>query len=418
MAQPATPPDPIRLPLLPQPSMSRAGLLLQCGWPFRNPLVPRVIANEAMKYGSGFHEVLAGSLSNGIPPKLSLAMLPNVAKTYDLDAKELRAHAAGAYEALLEWLDGGNQWHATFLPPQGVKHAVIVEQAVAYNVVDGTARLCENVDEHHTYRDATDEEHPGTADLAMNLTRFKTRVPIRLRDAVLVLDHKTGVSCDPPRESFQLRSLAVGFARLWGAKRAIVAILHAPRGGLPAVFADELSDNDLNEHARVLARSFERIGDGSLRPGSSCDWCPGRSVCPIYGGSLASLATSLDHGGVGAEPLAQEAHKSIAVPNARLDIDTPQGLGTVHMVLQMIRRVDDDWSERCKNKLLANPDFVGVRPDGQLTVLIKTERDNLSLASIRRHLPKDAAARVEKVLRDGGCVEKLERIEMRAVPDR
>ena len=59
-----------------QPTMSKAGLLLQCGWAFRNPLVAKVTANVPMRYGSAFHEIIASALEAGVPPKLSLATYP------------------------------------------------------------------------------------------------------------------------------------------------------------------------------------------------------------------------------------------------------------------------------------------------------------------------------------------------------
>jgi hypothetical protein len=403
-----------------QPSASKAGLLLQCGWAFNNPEVPKTLANEPMKYGSAFHEVLATSLEAGVPPKLSAATVPAVVKKFGIEHVDtFRQHTHDAYGTLFDWLNGANQWDANFLPaPKG---AVIVEQAVAYDVVSRKARFAAPVDEHHVYTDVTPDEHPGTVDLAMRLGLYKTRLPIRLRDAVLVLDHKTGVTCDAPRDSAQLKSLALAFAKLWGAKRAIVAINHAPRDGIPAVFADELSAEDLEEHAHKLKPAFSRIGDGSLRPGPECGYCAGNAVCPAYGGSLAALTSSLQ---LASEPLEDEARKSLALTQSpktggdKLTIDTPQGMGLTHMILQMMDRVHKDWSERIKNKLREDPDFCGVRPDGMMTVLKVVERENLSLASIKRACSVPEAQKIEKMLREKGCIEKTPREELRAVRDR
>jgi len=398
-----------------QPTMSKAGLLLQCGWAFRNPLVPKVIANVPMRYGSAFHEVVANSLEAGVPPKLSLAALPNVAERFGVDAAELREHAQEGYLTLLDWLGGRNAWSMNLLPvPKG---AIIIEKAIAYDTVTGKARLVSSVDENHVYTDVTDDEHPGTVDLAINLKAYGKRVPARLRRAVIVLDHKTGMTFDTPRESHQLRSLAVAFCRYWGADRAIVAINHAPRDGVPAIFADELTPAELQAHADLLGPAFQRIGDGSLRPGPECGYCAANSVCPVYGGSLAGLTRELRAmDGSLLEPLQQEAGKAVR-PVGQLDLDTPEGLGKLHMILQMMRKMDETYTEVLKQKLREG--VVAVRPDGKLSVLKTVERDNLSLASIRRAFTKPGeAARIEKMLRDAGAIEKLPREELRAVDDR
>ena len=279
-----------------------------------------------MKYGSAFHELVASSLESGVPPKLSLGALPNIAEKFEVDAQELREHTQDAYLTLLDWLGGRNAWSMNLLPApkQG---AIIVEKAIAYNTVTGTARLAPPVDENHVYRDVTDDEHPGTVDLAINLRAYPAkRIPARFRKAVIILDHKTGMSFDPPRESAQLKSLAVAFARLWGCDRAIVAINHAPRGGIPAVFADELTPDELEEHARLLGPAFQRIGDGSLRPGPECGYCAGNTTCPAYGGSLAALTKELRYmdGASPPEPLVQEAHKALST-HQRLDSRHPRG---------------------------------------------------------------------------------------------
>jgi len=397
--------------------MSKTGLLLQCGWAFNNPLIPPTIANDPMRYGSAFHELLALSLENGVPPELSLAVLPAIAKKFHVREDELRAHASDAYKTLLDWLNGDNAFGLKLLPaPKG---AIVIEKAIAYNTAAYSARMAPPVDENHVYQDVTPEEQPGTVDVAIRLGLYGTRVPPRFRKAVIVLDHKTGMSFDNPRDSKQLRSLALAFARLWKAERAIVAINHAPRDGLPAVFADELTKEELDEHADNLRDAFVRIGDGSLRPGPECGYCAGNAVCPAYGGSLASLSRDLQRmeGALPPEPLEVESRKALNKPTSRLDIETPEGIGTVHMILQMIRRLDDEWSERIKQKI--RDGMVGVRPDGKISVLKIVERDNLSLASIKRAFKKPGeAAKIEKMLRDAGAIEKLEREELRAVDDR
>jgi hypothetical protein len=397
--------------------MSKAGLVTQCGWAFRNDLVPKVIANVPMKYGSAFHEVVAASLESGVAPKLSLAALPSVAEKFDVDVDELRQHTQDAYLTLCDWLGGRNAWSMNLLPaPKG---AVVVEKAIAYDTATDTARLAPPVDENHVYHDVNDDEHPGTVDVAINLRLYPAkRIPARFRKAVIILDHKTGMSFDTPSESAQLKSLAVAFARLWGCDRAIVGINHAPRGGIPAVFADELGPEELAEHARKLQAAFPRIGDGSLRPGPECGYCAGNTVCPAYGGSLAALTKELRYmdGAGPIEPLVQEARAALG-QHQRLDLNTPEGLGTLHMVLQMMGQVKDTYTDILKQKI--RDGMLAQRPDGKFAVLRTIERDNLSLASIKRAFKKPGeAAKIEKMLRDGGAIEKLPREELRAVDDR
>ncbi len=406
-----------------QPSMSKAGALIACQWPFNNPLVPSVQQNEAMRWGSAAHAVWESALRGGISPKIAVGVVPRIAKEFDFPEQELHDNTSQAYTELLRWLDGGNYWKAKLLPAP--KSAVLVEQAIAFDVIAGTARIAENVDEHHVYPGIAPTEHPGTLDFAIRLSAYGKRLPDRLRKSIFVLDHKTGMTVDPPRESAQLRSLALTLCTLWKAERAIVALLHAPRDGIPMVIADELTPKDLADHHDQLRGAFNRIGDGSLRPNPGCSWCPGITVCPAYGASLATLADSLGPPG---EPLVEEAKKKVKegngglVPRPRLDLTTPEGVGTAHMILQMMRACDEQLSDRIK-QWLHEPDpsgqeRFGVRPDGKLTVLKVIERENLSLASIKRNLPLAEAAKIEKLLRDKGCVEKLPREELRAVDDR
>ncbi len=406
-----------------QPSMSKAGQLLQCSWAFDNPLVPRVQANTYMKRGSAFHELLASSLDSGVPPKLSLSAAPAIAERYEVDVDELRTHAAPAYDKLRDWLSGNNPWKVKLLPaPKG---AIIVEKSIALHVPSGQARFIANPDENHIYQEAGEGDHPGTVDIAINLKLYGTRIPARLRDAVIVLDHKTGLTFDPPRENAQLKSLGVAFVRVWKQKRAIVGILHAHIESMPEVYVDELSGDALDAHAEALKEPFHRIGDGSMRPGSSCDWCAANGVCPTRGGSLVQIASLVGRSDV--EPLAEEAQKKLGAANGNglarkhIDLDTPEGMGLGQMILQFVRKVDDTWSAHIKANLRKG--MVGVRPDGKILELKTTMRENLSLASLRRavdrgKLKKSEYDKLEKQLRDIGAIETLEREEMRAVDDR
>jgi hypothetical protein len=407
-----------------QPSMSKAGALIECAWPFNNPLVPKIQQNEAMRFGAAAHAIWESGLRAGIASKIPAGVIPKIAKDFEFEEAELREHTLSAYDELLRWLGGGNYWNVNLLPaPKG---AALVEQALAFDVATGVARIAANVDENHVYPDVTPDEHPGTLDFALRLGLYGAkRLPERLRRSVFVLDHKTGLTVDPPRESRQLRSLALTLATLWKADRAIVALLHAPRGGIPMVIADELNEKDLDDHHQQLRAAFGRIGDGSLRPNPGCHWCPGITVCPAYGASLATLADSLGPPG---EPLIEEAKNKLKeqnggiAPRARLDLSTPNGIGAAHMLVQMLRACDEQLSDRIKQWLREQnedgTDRFGVRPDGKLTVLKTVERENLSLASIKRHLPLAEAAKMERLLRDKGCIEKLPREELRAVDDR
>jgi hypothetical protein len=401
-----------------QPSMSKAQQLLQCSWAFNNPVVPRVEANEYMRYGSAYHELVAVSLENGVAPQLSLAAAPNIAEKFNVDVEELKAHAAPAYERFIEWLSGGNPWGAKLLPvPKG---AIIIEKSVALHVPTGKARFIANPDEQHIYQEAGEGDHPGTVDVAIDFGRYGKRLPERLRDAVGVFDHKTGLTFDPPRENAQLKSLGVAFVRIWKRRRAVLGIVHAHRESVPEVYVDEVSGEVLDAHAESLKQPFARIGDGSMRPGSSCDWCAGNSVCPTRGGSLVQIASLVSRQ---EEPLVETAREKLGVNGGRkyIDLDTPDGAGLAHMILQFTRKVDDEWSARIKANVRKG--LVAVRPDGKLLELKQTQRENLSLASLRRALERKKITQkrydeLEKQLRDIGAIEVLEREELRAVDDR
>ena len=82
----------------------------------------------------------------------------------------------------------------------------------------------------------------------------------------------------------------------------------------------------------------------------------------------------------------------------------------------MMRKVDETYTDILKQRIRDGQ--LAQRPDGKFAVLRTVERDNLSLASIKRAFKPAEAAKIEKMLRDGGAIEKLPREELRAVDDR
>jgi len=360
------------------PTASRTDLLFACTYPWGRR-APKTDPGPPARFGLAFHKAMELLFSEG-------AYDPEtIASRHGIDAEELRTRVEPSYSVLRKWLTE-NLFDLKFIRPQ-------TEVSVAYNPWEDTARDClPPTEETHEYSDRRPGEIPGTADLVAAAQGDRSKI-LGDPSKVLVVDYKSGwdvgASWQPhtPAESGQLRSLALAFSRLWGAKELFVAFLHAPAGGAPEVLSDRLTLEDLEEHRRNLRRAMGQIGSGWMRPREWCAHCPGFSICPAQSNALVALNR----------------------PPGPLSASR---VGAIHQATGLY----DKLRERLRDEIRAwvKQHGPGIRPDGQIVDLVETETTNLSQASIERALgPLKGAKEIER-LNKLGCIEKKKRVELRA----
>lgn len=361
-----------------KPSMSKAAELIACQWwaaPDLTATLPEVVGEPA-EYGTAFHEVLARSL---LHRKLQKPLSAMQGKW-----PELAEHTADSFKEIMRWLGGENPWQHNF---QGL---YAMEVSVAFDVHAGTARTIDNpTAQGHVYEDCSENELPGTADLIVWPRRGTN-------DPLLVLDHKTGVTCDPPDQSAQLKALALAAAKMMPSswKGPIIgAINHSPREGAPTVYATEFYAEALREFHHALEEAWNRIGDGTLRPGPQCKYCPALAVCPTQSTLLVAL---------GKNQLALS--------------ETPEDVGRVHDALEIYAELAEQlkaWMKETVQKI--GP---GIKKNGRLLVLNERSRETISKAAITRALGTVKGNALIEKGRKEGWVTTTTYTELRAESDR
>jgi hypothetical protein len=266
-----------------QPSASRSALLIACSRPFDPDLVfPRDLPGEPARWGSAWHEVVAIIIAGTrkMPTVVKLAaMTLRAARHHDVEgaADELTNHLLQNLPEVLRHIN------------ENTTGVVQAESSIAYNPVTDKARLIPlPTEDEHRY-EVSKHEIGMTYDWAYETPRY-----------VEIGDHKTGLSDDDkkdfsrPDKLEQLLTLALGYRALRRIKKPIrLAVNHSFRRGMAKVYWEEADEKVLKQHREKLAESMKRIGDGSLRPGSQCNDCPARSVCPAGDSGLLDRAESL-----------------------------------------------------------------------------------------------------------------------------
>jgi hypothetical protein len=366
-----------------QPTASKTDLYLACAYPWGKTVeewqgaASTEPATGGATFGSAFHEVMAKGLPDGC---FTVRSIKEAAQKFTVDPGALGVRIEAGFHIVYEWLNGDNQWKIPFRP-------FGVEQSVAYNPITDTARVCQGpTEDGHRYLDREPGEIPGTIDVG-------SLVVIKGEDTVLVLDHKSGwkIASDwqpqTPAESGQLRTLALGLARLHGARRAIVAFFHAPAGSPPQVYADILTAADLEKHRQDLLRADGLVGKNYMRPGPHCPDCPIFTSCPTQSTSLAELK--------------------------HIGELTAERVGAIHQATAEYDKLRDKLRGELRAWIKANG--AAVRPDGQYVDLFTKEMTNLSQASIIRALGELKGKGVIQKLTKLGCVETRSQEELRAV---
>jgi hypothetical protein len=381
-----------------QPSMSRSEIVeAGCGFPF-GKTYDQDEASEAARYGSAFHTLLAESI---IPTTRTPAQLKafrakalahwGVAQFTD----EIIAHVAASKKELDEWLHRN-----PFDIDWSTSGEVQVERALAL-LPGKAARTIAPHDEEHRYHDLVEGELPGTLD-------YVNKHPKML----LLLDHKSGeedFSC--PLEKPQLLALAAAVMRTYNRKEAVVGVLHARRRGMPKVYADKVTLKELAPFEKRLEKGLSRIGDGSLKPGPHCKWCPVREMCPAQDAELLSKAgdvlTGLTAAGgaLSADGLTANDVSIVKAPIGGLTLE--RKLGHLYDVVRMGRKLADRASAEIKKAILADRNLLPITPQGEYLIIREFEKESISKDSIVKALGKVAGERELEKLRKAGAIKKF-----------
>jgi hypothetical protein len=388
-----------------EPTMSKTDRFLACAYPWGKQVeVSEGLVEAPARFGSAFHEVMALIISKGLTDGLKsyshkpIAWWRKIAarwsddpKSPDIDAEALRDRVLNAAPVLLKWLAGENPWRIDFR-----NWGIATELALAYDIETETTRLCSNPNERHEYVDRKENELPGTADILGIGIDEKTKTGKKKDDfnhnTVLVIDHKSGWDVGSPRESSQLKSLALAACRLYNVDRAIIAFLHAPRDMAATVYADTLDADDLRTHADELKTANARRGDGSMTPGDHCKWCQAFTICPTNAGALLEL-------------------------RLKNQLQTAEDVGAAHQRLKEYERRFLDLQSlvdgEIRNWIKAHG--AAIRPDGSAVDFVERSFTNLSQASIIRALGKLKGGKEIERLKKLGAIEQGVRKELRVV---
>lgn len=369
-----------------QPTMSKTDRLLACAFPWQKEVPAETEVAQPARFGSAFHELMAHWLQKGF--LASTKTVKRIAKKWsvdgDVEAAELETRTNRAIPVLHQFLCGVNPWKIDFR-----QWRMEVEVALAYNIENDTAREISPPDEKtHEYRDARAGEFPGSADIVL-VGIYKGQ------NTVLVLDHKSGFLITAPEASGQLKSLALAACRVKHApQQALIGFLHAPGDGTtPTITCDELSATDLTQHSHALQDAFADIGNGTLRPGPHCRWCPALSICPAHTSALAEIRGSAEM------------------------IVSPEQAGFAHQKLTALRSAFKQYDDMITAEIRAYVKQNGScpRPDGSAVGLIERSYESLSKSSILDALGPLKGAREIRRLEKLGCVKKSNRLELRKV---
>lgn len=369
-----------------QPTASRSEVLTHCSyWVGKD--VPREETSQAAEYGSAFHSAMAELLMNAEPDYASIA------SQYGLNSSiqdELQGHVSEAFLELNTWLK--NNW----LKIDFSKGDRFVEKAMCLG--DNTAGWIRSPDENHVYTHLEDGDVAGTADLIINT-----------KDYILVLDHKTGADdFSSPSKIEQLLTLgAAAWIILGFHKKLVLAVLAASRKGITRVYAEKVDPKITEDHIATLEDSMKQVNTGYMRPGAWCSRCPGRSVCPAYGGQLT-------RGGVEVlQALTASGSPTAAiVPGNSNDLTMPRErrLGLLYEVVQQSEKM----TKQARDEIRREMQETGILPEtskGYLN-LRSHMRESVSKSSILEAMGKLKGEKILNELREAGAVKQTEVVQL------
>jgi hypothetical protein len=246
-----------------------------------------------------------------------------------------------------------------------------------------TLSLCETMPtrfdvETHTYHLAP-SQMGGTSDIVLSNW-----------DQRLVADYKTGEGKDFSNpKTGQMLTLAIA------EDAAEIAIVHSPRAGIPVVYAAPVTTDEKEAHRKKLRIALQKIGDGSLRPGPECKYCPARLGCPAHYEELARKTWALV--------------KTLApLPVSQIEVD----LGRFHQLWPGLERLAKVVREDIRERVKAGE--VIERPDGKTLAVNTVTREVLSKTSILEAMGKKRGEKMLESLRQAGAITTTTYEELRA----
>lgn len=375
-----------------EPTFSKTDRFLACQW-----WVGREVTVEAFeevdisaRFGSAFHEIMCSRFRHPRAQR-SRVSVKAVAKKWsvngDIDTQDLKSRVDAAEKTVQGWLKVHGWSKAKFE----------FETSFAYNMNTGEVRRCAPHDEHHVYRDRKENEICGSVDLAAVRKRhLGSNLGSPITD-LLVLDYKSGFLIQEVEKSGQLKTIGLALGKFFGATSVTLGLVHAPAIGSVDILVDEftledyLADDRLRRHAIDLVVAQGNRGNGSLRPGEWCKWCPALAQCPAHTSALAEM----------------RGNSSLA---------TPEDVGQAHQKLTQFRSQFRQYDELITRELRqwVKANGAAPRPDGQSVDLVERPYSNLSQLSIIRALGELHGKREIERLRKLGCIEEGRRPELRA----
>lgn len=364
-----------------QPTASKTDLLLHCVRPFAlDTPIEKDEPGEAAIYGTAFHDALYHKIFHPpVPPSnIDVTQTHNVNEQvcrYPTPDADINKHVEEAFSVLHNWLEGNNPFNERFNILSGE-----ISLTTDPHKKRGT-RISTLDKETHVYDMATGEIG-GTYDLLVIGVDSGRKC---------VIDYKTGVygNFTIPSTIPQLLTLALQTSS------TLVAILHCPLGIPPAMYVDEIDPRTIEKHRQSLARQLDRVGDGSLTPGSWCKYCPAKRDCIANDVSLLRSATSLVRKVTDSPPLTHDK--------------TPD-LGMLHLMLGELDRLAKRARDEIRERVRAG-EYIE-RPDGKHLQLVKKQYERLSKTSILEALGKQKGEELLDKLRGLGCLTVDEREEM------
>jgi hypothetical protein len=370
-----------------QVSASNTDLLLNCQRPF-DPAV-ELDEREAtleMSYGSAFAEIMAMRRKLKLPTPSEYEEILSHRQIKGEDYDRLIGHTTRAWDAWKSWAAGRN--------PLGIKLKIVrIETPMATHLdVSGAGKcLTETREtklnlETHTY-DLDEGEIGGTPDVCLKSADGKIRI---------VSDDKTGqdraLNYNSPSTMGQLRTLALM------TDATHVAVFHSPKGGsTDDIFLDPIGPKELAKHHADLRLAMSRIGDGSLRPGKWCSYCPARGSCPANYGEMVTATTK-----------SVSAMTKLNLGSLSETVDRGVFTHTWRNLEKMAKIARDLIKEEVRAGAVYD------EPDGRTLQLVEVKRESLSMTSLREALGKKAGDEEIERLRKLGAIKEVCYEELRA----
>lgn len=354
-------------PRYPQLTASKVALVLECARALGEPRDPDPLGpGEAALYGSCLHEACD---PDGNPEDAARAYVAATGADYATTLEEVKQHATAVLSLVKrELVDDG--WRV-----------VAAEVPRAWSPTRDHVRAIELDKATHTYTGLAEDEIGGTCDLVLEKGARR-----------MVLDYKTGhgrvEAYHLPATLAQLRVLG----EMWDASE--LAILHCARQTPPILYSDPVR-LDTPEWVSGLVAAMARRGDGSLRPGEWCRFCPVRGSCVAHAGEVIQSASALVKAG------------GTKLAGGEL---TP---GAAHMFLERFERLAKLARASVRAAVQAS-DLPIVRPDGKVLELTDQTYESVSKASIIKAYGKEEGERRLDELREVGAVKQGTRRVMKA----